>query len=120
MVAASLAVGAAILLLALVGLALQSNWLKLARVALAAAGYAAVLVGLLRARQLWDGPAHRLPYWPFAVAGVSGGLVSGVMRPESSVPLVVADVVGAGVLLAGLHWVTVRSWHRVRDAVEGR
>jgi hypothetical protein len=107
----SLVVLGFVLALALTGLALTQNWGKLVRVAGAAAVYLGCL-GLLVRRST---PRGEEPPWrAFATAGALAGLASGVLRPDTTVRLVVADVVGAALLLATAHWLAVRYAPRLR------
>jgi hypothetical protein len=65
--------------IALVGLGIQGNWPKFARVLSSAVTYVVVLPIALR------GPPQpaskpRRPFWPFGLAGAAAGLVSGLAR----------------------------------------
>ena len=86
--------------IALAGLAAAGNWPKVVRVALAAVTYAALLV-LVNRRRI------RLP--AFMLSGAVAGFVSGMARPATSLLLVMASVLGAGLLLAPMHWLALVS-----------
>jgi len=100
---------AAILVVALPGLALAGNVPKLLRVGLAVGAYVMVLLALTRGRA-------SPPLGSFVAAGVAAGLVSGLARGSISAGVIGAGVVGAGFLLGPLHWLALRSWRRGTDA----
>jgi hypothetical protein len=115
---ASLALLACVVLIALAGLALDGNWPKVARVSAAAATYVVVLL-VLAGRRAQAGGMHRLPYYPFALAGALAGIVSGLMQRVPSTRLVLGVALAAALLLGGLHWMALRSWRGVRARVTG-
>ena len=99
--AATLIALGALLLFVEIGLATDRNWPKMIRVGAAALGYVGTLLasGALRSPQA---------LWRYVLAGLVGGLVSGVVRADASAPLVAAQVVLAGLLLGPAHWLLVR------------
>jgi hypothetical protein len=101
----SLVLLAAVVVFALVGLAAAGNWPKFARVSAAAGTYGIVLLGF----GMRTMPRLRL----FITAGAAAGAVSGLVRPSTSLALVTAGALGAGLLLAPLHWWAVRAWQRI-------
>ena len=103
----TLAVLAFVVGFAALGLAFDHNWLKLARVLLAAAAYAGVLVAAFRALA----PRGRAPWWPFALAGAVAGGMSGMVRPGSDGRVLVTSVTAAALLLGTVHWIALR-WSR--------
>ena len=105
---ATLAVLAFVVGIAALGLALDRNWLKLARVLLAAGAYAGVLVTAFRRLA----SRARVHWRPFAVAGGVAGGVSGVVRPGIDVRLLLASIKGAALLLGSAHWLALRWWQR--------
>ena len=105
----SLALLAAVLLLALAGLALGGNWPKVWRVAAAALAYGAVLLAAAR-----GGPAR---YPAFALAGAAAGLVSGIARAAVDPRVVAAQLLAGALLLGGVHWLALRTWRRLRAAL---
>ena len=108
---ASLMILGFVVLLALAGLAFAQNWIKLLRVAVAATVYLGVLVLVARRHA----PPPDEPRWrSFATAGALAGLASGVLRPDAVLRVVLADVAGAGLLLATAHWLAVRYAPRLR------
>ena len=111
---ASLALLGVVVAIALGSLALDENWWKLARVALAASAYAALLLAGGRTRARGDRatpPRFRV----FLLAGGCAGLLSGVVRPAPSVPETLALAVLGATLLGGLHWLALRRWRTVRE-----
>jgi len=104
----TLAVLAFVLGFAALGLASDHNWWKLARVLVAAAAYAGVLVAAFRALA----PRGSVPWWPFALAGAVAGGVSGVVRPGSDARVLVSSVTAAALLLGTVHWIALRWWRR--------
>jgi hypothetical protein len=102
----SLALLAAVLLIALVTLALQGTWPKVLRVAAAGTAYCAVLLAAAR------GDPRR--YAPFAAAGAACGLVSGVVRPAVDPRVVAVQLVAGALLLGGFHWFALRTWRALR------
>ena len=114
---ASLWLGGIILVLALGGLVVQRNWPKVLRVSVAGVTYGLIVMAMLRAAGRWDGPDEGVPFWPFALAGAVAGFLSGVVRPQWDARLVLASITGAALPLAGVHWLAVRTWSRVRRAI---
>ena len=100
---ASLVLFAAMVVLALIGLAAQGNWPKVLRVAVSFAAYAVVLLGITRARVTTP------PYWVFAAAGATAGLASGLVRVERSTAATIALVVGGALLIGGMHWLALHA-----------
>ncbi len=100
---------------ALVGLAIQGNWPKVLRVLLAALAYGTIL-GLSLRRATTAGGA---PYGNFVVAGAVAGAVSGLVRPTTTLLLVLAQALSAAFLLASVHWLGVRAWQRQVERMTG-
>lgn len=100
--------------LALIGLALDGNWPKVLRVALAAGAYGSSL-WLLAHR---TAPGREVPYWPFGLAGSLAGLVSGLVRPAFQIELVLAGMLGAALLIGGVHWLALRAVRRLLSRAE--
>lgn len=109
----SLALLAAVVVFALIGLGFEGNWPKVLRVAVSFVAYAGVLLSWVRRR-----PSRtRVPFAIFAGAGALSGLVSGVVRPGAPDPrLVAAQVALAAVLLGGVHCLALRGWRRLLPA----
>lgn len=108
--ALSLVVMGAIVVLATIGLALDGNWPKVARVATAFLTYVVVL---LAAGGAGDETGEKTPYRAFALAGGACGLVSGLVRAEVDVAVVAAGVLAGALLLGGVHWLALRGWRRL-------
>ena len=89
---------------ALAGLASDGNWPKVLRVAAAAAGYGAVLLAAGRRS------TERLPWRAFAAAGAVAGFLSGVVRPETSGSMVLAQTAAGALVLGSFHWLALGSW----------
>jgi hypothetical protein len=115
----SLAILGAVIAIALVGLALDGNWLKLARVTSAALAYGGVLWAALGAASRLHAPGASLPASPFLAAGASAGLVSGLVRSEWEARFVAASAASAAILFGGFHWLALRSWRRVLRRIGG-
>ena len=77
------------------------NWPKVLRVVAAAGTYALLLLALCRGRS-------KARIESFIAAGAAAGAVSGLVRPSVSPAVVVAGMLGAGLLLAPLHWLALR------------
>jgi hypothetical protein len=103
----SLMLLAGIVLLALAGLAFESNWFKLARVSTAFVCYAVVGVTL---RRWCDGA---VPWWSLAAAGSLAGIASGLVRPETGLALVAGQALG-GALFGIAYWLGLVLWWRTR------
>ncbi|HMJ17963.1 MAG TPA: hypothetical protein VK478_06180 [Gemmatimonadaceae bacterium] len=99
----------AVALIALVGLSVAHNWPKLLRVGLAAASYAAVLLIGSRLRSS-NHPDAVVPYWLFAIAGATAGLVSGIVRPTILWPVALVSIVAGAFLLSTVHWAGTRRY----------
>jgi hypothetical protein len=97
----SLFVLGAVVAFALVGLAAAGNWPKVLRVVAAAGTYALLLLALCRGRS-------KARIESFIATGAAAGAVSGLVRPSVSPAVVVAGMLGAGLLLAPLHWLALR------------
>lgn len=102
----SLALLAAIVGIALIGLGAAGNWPKVLRAAAAAATYVVARLLLSRGRNTQQLHA-------FVAAGVVAGAVSGLARPATSAALVAASALGAGLLLGPMHWWALRSRERL-------
>jgi hypothetical protein len=94
----------AVVALSLAGLAADGNWPKVLRVATAAVGYAAVLLAAGRRS------TTILPWRVFAAAGAVAGLLSGAVRAETGVPLLLAQTAAGALLLGGFHRLALGSW----------
>jgi hypothetical protein len=107
----SLAIVAAIVVLALAGLVGARNWPKVLRVVAAFVTYGGILVLVVRRFRA----AGR--WWPFGVAGLAAGLVSGLVRTQTTAVLVCVQGAG-GVLFGTAHWVgaLVAGWIRADRA----
>lgn len=101
---ASLVLLGAVVAFGLAGLASDGNWPKVLRVATAAAGYAAVLLGAGRRSE------KLLPWRAFAAAGAVAGLLSGVVRSETGATLLLAQTAAGALLLGSFHWLALGSW----------
>ena len=110
----------AVIMIADVSLAIQGNWPKILRVTLAAATYVAILGMTLKLTGRFGAPPSRLPVWTFLVAGAAGGLVSGVVRPEVSAPVVIVSAVLTPTLLGTFHWIALRRWSWIRARLARR
>jgi hypothetical protein len=108
----SLFILAAIVLIAVSGLALNGNWPKVLRVSSAAAAYLGVLSLWLRSIT----PTHPQPWWPFACAGGLAGAISGFLQPSFSYPVLLTSAAGGAILLGTVHWIAVRHAGGLRDA----
>jgi hypothetical protein len=111
----SLALLATIVVFALIGLATDRNWPKILRVSSAFVTYAAVLLTLLHYRRGAQAVVRAIPFAWFIGAGAAAGLVSGLVRPEVDVAVVVAGTIGAALLLAGVHCLALRMISRTRS-----
>jgi hypothetical protein len=109
----SLALVSAVVVFALIGLATDHNWPKLLRVSLAFATYAGSLLAFTNARRADASAEALIEYRWFAIAGALAGLVSGIVRPEFRLDVLVAGTGAASVLLAGVHWLALRYWRRL-------
>lgn len=110
----SLLLLAGVVTFALIGLATDGNWPKVLRVAAAFCAYAGVLAMLVRRRA-----AHvqtEIPFAWFAAAGAAAGVMSGVVRPEFRLDVLLAGTVAAACLLAGIHCLALRMWRRLLPA----
>jgi len=112
---ASLAALALVVAFALLTLALQGNWPKALRVALAFLAYAAVLVVALRAPILRSTGSRECGPVPFLLAGAAAGLTSELVRGTAAAALVALGVAG-GMLLGSVHWLGLRRWRRAPGA----
>ena len=108
---ASLAVLAFIVVSAIAGLAIEGNWPKIARVVTAFLAYVVVLLAARRGR---DADDSRAPIGMFVLAGAASGLVSGLVREAVQGGVLLAGVLGGGLLLGGVHWLALRAWQRLR------
>lgn len=109
----SIALIAVVVVLALVGLATDGNWPKILRVGLSFLAYAGTLEAWRRAAAA----RPTLPFLWFASAGAAAGLVSGLVRPELHLSILLAGTVAATLLLGGVHWLGLTYWRRVRAAI---
>lgn len=116
---ASLCILTLIITLALCRIALDANWIKCVRVSLAFVIYVGVLLVLLRTFVRVVGVAAQLSFWPFAFAAAVAELASGWLRTGahfSSTTLEMA--LAAGLLIGGLHCLSLRSWRLLRNRIE--
>ena len=116
----SIALLTAVICIADVSLAFQGNWPKILRITLAAATYVFVLGVILRGTGRFGAPPARLPYWVFLAAGAAAGVVSGIVRPDATVGLAVAQAVLTPLLLGTFHWVALQRWAWVRARITAR
>ena len=107
----SLLVLTVIVLGAASGLIITSNWPKLLRVTLAAAGY----LGTLTAWSRFTTSTDEYPWWPFASAGGLAGAISGIFQPVFSIPVLVTQIVTGALLLGTVHWLAVGYGRATRD-----
>jgi hypothetical protein len=91
-----------------IGLALDRNWFKLARVAAAFSCYTVGLVALSR----WRG--GHVSWGSAAAAGALAGVASGLVRPETTAGLVAVQACG-GALLGSVHWLGLMLRARLRS-----
>lgn len=110
----SVALIGGVVFLALIGLATDGNWPKILRVSLAFAAYATVLLGLAAYRK----NSSSIPFAWFAAAGVSAGVVSGLVRPEIDAGVLIAGSIAAGLLIAGVHCLAIRKWRALQEAIK--
>ena len=45
-----------------------------------------------------------VPYWLFAIAGATAGLVSGIVRPTILWPVALVSIAAGAFLLSTVHW----------------
>ena len=109
---ASLLLLGAVVLLAIAGLAMDSNWPKVARVATAFLTYVVVLLATRGAR---GAGGEGIPFRAFALAGGASGLVSGLVRTEVQGAMVAAGILAGALLIGGVHWLALRSWRRLHS-----
>jgi hypothetical protein len=112
---ASLGVLTVVVTFALAGLATDANWPKLLRVACSFATYAGVLLGLARAFPARLEASRSVPFAWLSAAGAAAGVVSGLVRPEIVTGMLVGGTLAAATLLAGVHWLALRHWRRLRS-----
>ena len=105
-----------VVVFALVGLAIDRNWPKLLRVSLSYATYAGMLLALVRAHSASLGGSKSVPYAWFVSAGALAGVVSGIVRADFRIDVLVAGTIAAAVLLAGVHCFALRHWRRLLPA----
>lgn len=121
-VVASLAVLTLLVVLALVGLALDGNWPKLGRVALSFFAYTIALVGGLKWAGEWrpsPSPSSPPSVKFFLFAAAVAGLVSGVAWREFSWLFLAASLVSAP-LVGVVHWFAIRQiWRSLRHLAGG-
>ncbi|HET6637278.1 MAG TPA: hypothetical protein VFH82_00650 [Gemmatimonadota bacterium] len=109
--AASLLLMAAVVVLAIGGLASDGNWPKVARVATSFLTYVVVL---LAARGSVRKHLEGIPYRIFALAGGAAGLASGLVRTEVQGFVLIVGAVAGGLLLGGVHWLGLIRWRHLR------
>ena len=107
---ASLFLLAAVLGIALIGLAVDGNWPKVLRVAAAGAVYAVTLLVIARQRAA-------LGWWGFALAGLAAGAASGWLRPDPGVLTLAIDAFAA-MVVAMVHWLGLAQSERLRRKLE--
>ena len=106
----------AVVTIALIGLAFDGNWPKVARVGLSFLAYAGCLLLWLRLSRA-IGHRRTLPFYSFASAGAFAGIVSGLVRPQFHLETLLAGAAAAALLLGGVHWLALANWRNVRAAV---
>jgi hypothetical protein len=83
----------------------DGNYAKVLRVVTAFFGYGAVLITAQRHA------AIKLPtIVPFALAGAAAGVISGLVRPDPNLLVIVYGTLGAALLLGPVHWLGVKYW----------
>src|SRR5207253_10440863 len=97
---------------ALIGLATDHNWPKMWRVSSAFIAYAAAL--LIQART----SAGTLQWRWFAIAGAAAGLVSGIVRPEFHVSVLIAGAILAPLVFGSMHWLGLKQWRKLRISIK--
>jgi hypothetical protein len=102
----SLALLSFVMVIAVAGLLfVDGNYAKVLRVLTAFFGYGAVLITAQRHAGI------NLPtIVPFALAGAVAGVISGVVRPDPNLLVVVYGTLGAAFLLGPVHWLGVKYW----------
>ena len=114
----SLAALTAVVVIALAGLALDRNWSKLLRIAVAFATYAGVLLALQRRGDSSASRASSLPLPWFILAAAAAGLVSGLARPHFHAGVLLVGTLFAP-LLGVVHWAALRALRAMVPPVPG-
>ena len=116
---ASVGLLTAVVLLAVTGLGSDGNWPKVLRVGAAAVAYLSILVALALRRDA----ERALPWWAFATAGGTAGVVSAAVRAAAGPDVegnfaagAVAAAAGAALLVGTVHWAALRHWRRLSPA----
>jgi hypothetical protein len=110
---------------ATVFLVLDGNTSRALRVGLAGGGYLGLLTLGPLALRLSKGEARPLEssrapnLWWFFLAGAAAGLVSGIVRHDATLPLVLVLIAATALLLGGFHWWALRAWRRVYGKLTG-
>jgi hypothetical protein len=114
----SVGIIALVVVFALVGLATDRNWPKILRVSLAFLAYSGVLFALLFALLRFRGHSlssqRPIPFYWFAFAGAAAGMVSGVVRPQFRLSILLAGTLAAAFILGSVHWFALRTWRSMR------
>ncbi len=116
----SLGLVAGLAVCVVVALIFDGNRPKALRVGLACAVYLATLVvgGVARGR---TATAPRTPsLWRHALAGAAAGFVSGVVRSEVTIRIVLIQTLAAAMLLGSFHWWAARMWRRIYERITRR
>ena len=86
-------------------LLIEGNYPKVLSVLTAFCGYGAVLITAQRHAGI------NLPtVIPFALAGAVAGVISGLVRPDPNLLVIVYGTLGAAFLVGPAHWLGVKSW----------
>jgi len=107
---ASLAALAAVVAIALVGLATDGNWPKILRVGASFGAYCFVLLTFLRHRGAAMRDATSIPLYWFTAAAAAAGIISGIVRPQFDPRVLVVGTVASALLLGSVHYLALRVW----------
>lgn len=111
----SLALISVVVLFALIGLASDRNWPKVLRVGVSFAVYASVLLALARFQSQRLSARNSVPFAWFVLAAASAGIVSGLVRPQFRLDVLVAGTIASALLLGSVHWFALRTWEKLFD-----
>jgi hypothetical protein len=120
-VIASLAGLGMVVVLTLIGLAFDGNWVKFVRVGVSFGVYTTSCLLLFRAA------GKQLRYWPFALSAALAAALSvsvnvsfDIIPPEAYARTLMVAIVAAAIFLGGVHYLGVRFWRRIVDAIAAR